>query len=108
MPREVVLTQDAERDLEELYAHIAKFDSPKRADHVLDKILVIAETLASFPERGSQPPELRSIGMQEFRQVFFKPYRVVYRTHDAHVVIYLIADGRRDMQSILTRRLFGG
>jgi toxin ParE1/3/4 len=108
MRREVVLTQDAERDLEELYAYIAKFDSPKRADHVLDKVLGIAETLATVPERGSQPAELRWIGMQEFRQVFFKPYRVVYRIHDAQVVIYLIADGRRDMQSILARRLLGG
>lgn len=108
MRREVVLTQDAERDLEELYAYIAKFDSRKSADHVLDKVLSIAETLATFPERGSQPPELRSVGMQEFRQVFFKPYRVIYRIHDAQVVIYLIADGRRDMQSILARRLLGG
>lgn len=108
MRREVVLTQDAERDLEELYAYIAKFDSPKRADHVLDKVLSIADTLATFPQRGSQPPELRAIGMEEFRQVFFKPYRVIYRIHDAQVVIYLIADGRRDMQSILARRLLGG
>lgn len=105
MRREVVLTQDAERDLEELYAYIAKFDSPKRADHVLDKVLGIADTLATFPQRGSQPPELRAIGMEEFRQVFFKPYRVIYRIHDAQVVIYLIAEGRRDMQSILARRL---
>jgi toxin ParE1/3/4 len=108
MRREVVLTQDAERDLEELYAYIAKFDSPKSADHVLDRVLGIAETLATFPERGSQPPELRSIGMQEFRQVFFKPYRVIYRIHDAQVVVYLIADGRRDLQSILARRLLSG
>jgi toxin ParE1/3/4 len=108
MRREVVLTQDAERDLEELYGYIATFDSPKHADHVLDKVLGIAETLATFPERGSQPAELRSIGIQEFRQVFFKPYRVVYRIHNAQVVIYMIADGRRDMQSVLARRLFGG
>ncbi|PKQ02736.1 MAG: plasmid stabilization protein, partial [Alphaproteobacteria bacterium HGW-Alphaproteobacteria-11] len=31
----------------------------------------------------------------------------IYRTIDKRVVIYLIADGRRDMQSLLARRLLG-
>jgi toxin ParE1/3/4 len=106
--RRVVLTEDAERDVEELYAYIAEFDSTKNADHVLDRILDAADSLATNPERGSQPAELRAIGMEEFRQVFFKPYRIIYRVEDAQVVIYLIADGRRDLQSLLARRLLGG
>jgi toxin ParE1/3/4 len=43
--------------------------------------------------------------MAEYRQVFFKPYRVIYRLHAQRVVIYVIADGRRDMQALLARRL---
>ncbi|MGH8132194.1 MAG: type II toxin-antitoxin system RelE/ParE family toxin [Steroidobacteraceae bacterium] len=108
MRREVVLTEDAERDCEEIYTHINKFDSAQSADHVLDRLLGIAETLATMPERGAVPVELRAVGIQEYRQVFFKPYRVIYRVHDDRVVIYLIADGRRDMQSVLSRRLLGG
>jgi toxin ParE1/3/4 len=46
--------------------------------------------------------------MRDFRQVFFKPYRVIYRIRDRSVFIYLIADGRRDMQPLLARRLLGG
>jgi toxin ParE1/3/4 len=108
MRYEVLLTEDAEQDLEDLYAYVAKFDSPKNADYVLERLLEIAESLASSPERGSQPKELRSLGIQEYRQVFFKPYRVIYRVVDNKVVIYVIADGRRDMQSLLSRRLLGG
>jgi toxin ParE1/3/4 len=108
MLREVVLTEDAERDLEDLYQYIAEFDLPKKADHVLDRLLEVAETLAAHPERGSLPRELQALGIQEYRQVFFKPYRVIYRIMDKQVVIYLIADGRRDMQTLLTRRLLGG
>ena len=37
-----------------------------------------------------------------------KPYRVIYRVVGSQVVIYLIVDGRRDMQSVLARRLLGG
>jgi len=32
---------------------------------------------------------------------------VIYRVTGSHVIIYLIADGRRDMQSVLARRLLG-
>ena len=34
-----------------------------------------------------------------------KPYRVIYRVVDRDVAILLIADGRRDMQSLLATRL---
>jgi hypothetical protein len=37
-----------------------------------------------------------------------KPYRLIYRVVGQQVVIYLIADGRRDMQPLLARRLLGG
>ncbi|NBS83035.1 MAG: type II toxin-antitoxin system RelE/ParE family toxin, partial [Betaproteobacteria bacterium] len=35
------------------------------------------------------------------------PYRVIYRVADNKVIIYLIVDGRRDMQAVLARRLLG-
>lgn len=105
MSFEVLLTADAERDLEDLYRHIADSDSRASADRVLDHLLAAAESLSSLPERGSQPKELRSVGITEFRQVFFKPYRVICRVIETRVVIYLIADGRRDMQELLSQRL---
>ncbi|MFN5793070.1 MAG: type II toxin-antitoxin system RelE/ParE family toxin, partial [Burkholderiales bacterium] len=48
------------------------------------------------------------LGIKEYRQTFFKPYRLVYRITDRKVTIYLIVDGRRDMQAVLARRLLGG
>jgi toxin ParE1/3/4 len=105
---EVVLTEDAERDLEGIVTHIAAHDSPQSAEHVLGRIREIAESLSAAPTRGSQPKELRGLGDQEYRQVFFKPYRLIYRVVGQRVAIYLIADGRRDMQSLLARRLLGG
>jgi toxin ParE1/3/4 len=63
------------------------------------------ETLANLPERGSHPKELLALGIREYRQTFFKPYRIVYRVVARRVYVYLIADGRRDMQALLERRL---
>ena len=105
---QVVLTEDAERDLEDIVTHIARHDSPQSAERVLSRVLEIAESLEEAPTRGSQPKELRGLGDQDYRQVFFKPYRLIYRGVRQQVAIYLIADGRRDMQSLLARRLLGG
>jgi toxin ParE1/3/4 len=107
MNYEVVLTKDAERDLEDIYHYIAEHDSPVNADHILERLLQATEALRTSPDRGSWPSELRSLGNTEYRQTFFKPYRLIYRIHAPHVVIYIVADGRRDMQSLLARRLLG-
>jgi toxin ParE1/3/4 len=108
MRHEVLLTAGAERDLEAIHAHVAEFDAPRKAEQLLDRLLEVVEGLAFFPERGSCPRELLALGIREYRQTFFKPYRVIYRVQVQKVFIYLIADGRRDMQSLLARRLLGG
>jgi toxin ParE1/3/4 len=105
MSFEVLLTVGAENDLEALYDYIAENDSLASADHVLDQLLKVASNLANFPERGSHPKELLDLGIREYHQSFFKPYRVIYRMLGKRVFVYLIVDGRRDMQSLLARRL---
>lgn len=104
---QVFLTEDASRDLNEVYHYIAEHDGPEKADHVLSEIEKAIEKLSSFPERGSYPKELAALGIREYRQTFFKPYRAIYRVVGDRVFIYLVADGRRDMQTLLARRLFG-
>lgn len=104
---EVFLTEGAEQDLEAIHNYIAEFDCMTNANHVLDGLMDIVNNLSIFPERGSYPKELANLGIKEYRQTFFKPYRVIYRVIGSKVVIYLIADGRRDMQSVLARRLLG-
>lgn len=103
----VLLTEGAERDLEEIHNHIGEFDSANSADYVLDRLMEVAESLASFPDRGSHPRKLLALGIREYRQTYFKPYRLIYRVIGKQVIIYLIADSRRDMQSLLSRRLLG-
>ncbi|WP_456404172.1 type II toxin-antitoxin system RelE/ParE family toxin [Thiolapillus sp.] len=105
MSYSVFLTDDALLDLSELDAYIATHDGPEKADHVLQEIEAVIRNLGSFPERGNYPPELSSLGIKEYREVFFKPYRIIYRVLGERVYVYLIADGRRDIQALLARRL---
>jgi toxin ParE1/3/4 len=91
MRYEVLLTGDAVQDLEEI-----------------DRIEGTIAGLGIFPERGAYPRELLALGIRDYRETFFKPYRIIYRVQGARVYVYVIADGRRDMQSLLARRLLGG
>ncbi|MGD0547958.1 MAG: type II toxin-antitoxin system RelE/ParE family toxin [Terracidiphilus sp.] len=101
----VRITSAAWRNLEELHNWIAEHDSPEKADYVLDQLSEVAESIAALPQHGSRPKELPKGMGAEYRQVFFKPYRVIYEIKHDEIVIHLIADGRRNLQSLLMRRL---
>lgn len=104
---EVLLTQGAEQDLESIYDYISESDVVAAISHVLDRLMQVVVTLRRFPERGNHPKELLALGIKDFRQASFKPYRVIYRVIDTQVMIYLFVDGRREMQSVLACRLLG-
>ena len=104
---EVLLTRGAEQDLSALYEYLCSAESPARADAVLERIVAAVTRLQSSPERGTHPPELLALGIREYRQLVLKPWRIIYRVIGAAVYVYLIADSRRDMQSLLSRRLLG-
>ena len=105
MSYQVFLTNDAACDLEELYDYIEAYDALEKADYVVDKIEEAFSSLSDNPERGAYPKELLAVGLREYREVYFKPYRIIYRIISQHVYVMVIEDGRRDMQILLQRRL---
>lgn len=107
MSFEGVLTAAAAADLLELADWTASRDSPAKAAQVVDRIEAAFSALARFPHRGAHPRELLELGVREYRETSFKPYRIVYRVEDRRVLVELIADGRRDLQELLARRLLG-
>lgn len=105
MSCEVFLTDDAVHDLNELYDYINRHDTPGKADYVLEQIEKTFTSLSKSPERDAYPRELLELGIREYREVFFKPYRIIYKVLGDRVYVLLIVDGRRDMQTLLQRRL---
>ena len=101
----VQLTDDATYDLETICDYIDRHDGPGRADYVLEQIEKAFSSLSEYPERGSYPTELLDIGVREYREIFSRPYRIIYRVMENDVYVLLIADGRRDMQTLLQQRL---
>jgi len=101
----ILLTADAERDLEDIYDYTAEHDLPEKADYVLGKLETTIDGLRSSPNRGTIPKELLTLGISEYREVYFKPYRVIYRVIQQTAYVFLIVDGRRNMETLLARRL---
>ena len=75
----VLLTDDAARDLEDLCDYIDLHDVPGKADYVLEQLEKAFNSLSEKPHRGAYPKELLSIGVREYCEIFFKPYRIIYR-----------------------------
>lgn len=105
MMYQVHLTDDASRDLEELYDYIEFHDALEKADYVLSNIEEAFSSLSENPERGAYPKELLAVGLREYREIYFKPYCIIYRVIAENVYVVVISDGRRDMQTLLQRRL---
>jgi len=103
----VELSEQALLDLDDIADYIAAHNGADHGEYVARGIEKTYSSLALFPSRGAYPRELLEMGIRDFREVHFKPYRIIYRVYGRRVVVFLIADGRRDMRALLARRLLG-
>lgn len=103
----VILTEHALLDFEDIAHYITLHDGAERAELVGRQIEDAFSSLATFPNRGNHPRELLEMGNRTFREVHYKPYRIIYRVLERKVTVLIIADGRRDMRALLARRLLG-
>lgn len=103
----VAVTAAVERDLDAIFDYIAAEASPARAEKVFARLREQIHSLALEPERGSWPRELLALGVRDCRQLPSRPYRIFYRVAGQQVTVLLIADGRRNLKTLLERRLLG-
>lgn len=92
------------RDLDEIIDYIAAQDGPDVAAGIYEKIKARIRTLSSHPGRCRVVPELKSVGVTEYRELIVSPYRVFFRIDDREVGILGVLDGRRDLEETLVRR----
>jgi toxin ParE1/3/4 len=101
----VHLVADAEQDLLDIYQYAARNDTPTKADKLLDNLARTILRLQTMPLRGHVPLELERAGVMEFREVLFKPYRIMYQVVKSRVYVHCVLDGRRNMQDLLQERI---
>lgn len=105
MKFKVNIVASAEEDLFEIYQYVYFNDSEEKAEKLYSKLYEKCLSLQEYPNRGHVPQELSLLGIDDFLELTYKPYRIIYQIIENVVFIYCILDGRRDMQKLLHERL---
>jgi plasmid stabilization system protein ParE len=74
------------------------------AEQLADRLLSRAEALVENPERCRAVPELATHGLSMYRELLVRPYRLMFRIRERHVVVLGVFDGRRDLEALLIER----
>lgn len=105
MKYEVVILKSAEQDLRNLRTYLLKSFGVDTWRESHDKIKAAIDNLKSFPYSGVIPEMLEHINLAQYRQVIAGKNRIIYEVRRRIVYIHIVTDTRRDMKSLLTRRL---
>lgn len=101
---EVLWTENAIFDLEQIIEYI-KLDSVSLAKKIFSELREKSNSLYFFPNKGKIVPELQNIGIIKYRELIHKRWKVICKIEETKVIILVVADSSRDLESILFLRL---
>jgi toxin ParE1/3/4 len=104
----VRLTAGAQQDVTALSRYLRDRHGPLASKAFRNHLIEAVARLRQFPHRGVVPRELEAIGVTDYRQILSGPNRIIYRVMDDAVIVFIVVDGRRDLQSLLERRMLIG
>jgi toxin ParE1/3/4 len=100
----VEFSRVAEGDLNDIALAIA-LDDLGQALKVVERIEARCASLARMPKRGRVVPELKTFGIDLYRESIVAPWRIMYRIFADSVLVVAVVDGRRNVEDILLARL---
>ena len=95
MPLQIRISRSARSDLLEAWSYLANEDFAL-ADGMLDRILEVADKLATWPEMGRARPDLRP----DLRSFPIGTHVVYYRVLPDALEVVRVLHGRRDVDAI--------
>jgi len=105
MSLKVVILESAEHDLKELRSYIVKNFSVETWLKTYGNIKKVIRNLKTFPYVGAIPDELEKLNLSQYRQILSGMNRIIYEVRQDIIYIHVIVDARRDMNTLLTKRL---
>lgn len=100
-----VFLASAEQDLEDLRRYVLKSFGKPAWQETRHRIGDAVRLIQHLPQSGTVPVELARMGYQQYRQVSAGLNCLVYEIRNEVVLISIVCDGRRDMRTLLSRRL---
>ncbi len=100
----VIWTNYAQYDLELIIEYI-KVESVSIAKEIFFEIKYECKELYYMPERKRVVPELKQIGITQYREILFKRWRIIFKIESANVSVLMVVDSSRNIEDILFQRL---
>lgn len=90
----VVWTDTAKRNLRTIHDYIAQ-NSPAYARRMVDRLTSRSKQIGVFPLSGRVVPEFE---IEQIREVFLRPYRIIYYVRPNHVEVLGVVHMSRRIQ----------
>jgi toxin ParE1/3/4 len=100
---EVFWSPSAIRDLDDILDY-ATSRGADAAERIYSSIVQRVSTLSRGPNRARVVPELKDVGIRDYRELILTPYRIPFRIAGKVVAVLGVFDGRRELSELLLKR----
>lgn len=108
MSLKVVILQSAEIDLKELRTYLTKQFSTQIWQSTYTDLKTVIRDLGVQPYAGSIPEEIEKLNLSQYRQILSGMNRIIYEIREQTVYVHIIADTRKNLPTLLMKRLLQG
>jgi plasmid stabilization system protein ParE len=101
----LLVLDEAQEDTKELRRYILKSLGAGTWKQTSAELAVTLGNIRQFPQSGYVPAELSDFGGLNFREALSGQNRVIYEVRDDALYIHVVTDTRRDLRTLLQKRL---
>jgi toxin ParE1/3/4 len=105
MTLSVVVLRSSEEDLKMLKRYLVSNFGAETWRASYGQIKDAIASIRAFPSQGRIPDELANINLSQYREVVAGMNRLIYDVHGDTIHVHIVCDTRRDLKSLLMRRL---
>jgi toxin ParE1/3/4 len=102
---EVIVSGEAEKDLDAVYDFIALADGVEQAILIQDRLMEEILKLETLPSRWKCPEEMLVLGVTDYHEAQCPPWRIFYYISGERVGVVAVLDGKRNVSLLLQQRL---
>ncbi|QJI34492.1 MULTISPECIES: type II toxin-antitoxin system RelE/ParE family toxin [unclassified Pseudomonas] len=101
----VEILHSAKSDLKEIKSYLTRQFSAASWQQTYDSLKQALRRIETQPYAGSMPEEIERLNLSQYRQVVCEMNRIIYEVRDKTIYVHIIADTRKNLQSLLLKRL---
>lgn len=107
MKFKLLILEDAQEDMKDLRRYIVRGFGAETWKPTSVQLAVTFESIKVSPQSGFVPAELSDFGGLSCREALSGQNRIIYEVRGDTIYIHVVTDTRRDLRTLLQKRLLG-